>query len=194
MVAQATGAADRERRPGVRALYYQYVGDMPGPSGGAPDGPEFSALGDELAYVFPSDAGLTCVAISVNLDEYERLRRDVRAGFPRLLERHRGLWDRYAASRPQGQVLGSGPMPDYVRQAAGPGWALVGDAGMHQDPWSGLGMDSAGVAAKTLVDTYVEHGDSPGWSDVYERRRDEQLLDGFHQTVAGAADLSALPD
>ena len=193
-MARVAGAADRERHPGVRALYYQYVSGMPGPSGAAPDGPEFSGLGDELAYVFPSDAGLSCVAISVNLDAYERLRHDAQEGFCRLLQRHHGLWDRYAASRPQGRVLGSGPMPDYVRQAAGEGWALVGDAGMHQDPWTGLGMDSAAIAAEALVDTYVADADSPTWADTYERRRDEQLLDGFHETVAGAADLSASPD
>ena len=141
---------------------------MPGPSGAAPDGPEFSGLGDELAYVFPSDAGLSCVAISVNLDEYERLRHDVQRGSADCSQRHHGLWDRYAASRPQGRVLGSGPMPDYVRQAAGEGWALVGDAGMHQDPWTGLGMDSAAIAAEALVDTYVARADSTSWADAYE--------------------------
>ena len=90
-------------------------------------------------------------------------------------------------------MLGSGPMPDYVRQAAGEGWALVGDAGMHQDPWTGLGMDSAAIAAEALVDTYTARAGATAWADTYERRRDEQLIDGFHETVAGAADLSALP-
>jgi len=193
MVARMTAAADRERHPGVRALYYQYVSDMPGPSGAAPDGPEFSLIGDELAYVFPSDAGLTCVAISVNLVDYHRLRRDVRSGFPLLLKRHKGLWDRFAASRPQGRVLGSGPLPDYVRQAGGAGWALVGDSGMHQDPWTGVGMDSAAIAAEVLVDTFTTEGELPTWADTYEHRRDQQLLGWFHETVAGAADLSAAP-
>jgi flavin-dependent dehydrogenase len=35
----------------------------------------------------------------------------------------------------------------------GPGWALVGDAAMHQDPWSGLGIDMAGVHATFLMRT-----------------------------------------
>ena len=111
LVARVTGAADRERHPGVRALYYQYVEGMPGPSGAAPDGPEFSGLGDELAYVFPSDAGLSCVAISVNLDEYERLRHDVQEGFRRLLA---------ASPRPVGPLRGEPP--------AGPGARLRPDA------------------------------------------------------------------
>jgi hypothetical protein len=39
-----------------------------------PDGAEFSVIENEIAYVFPSDAGLTCVALSVNLDAYAQLR------------------------------------------------------------------------------------------------------------------------
>ena len=41
-----------------------------------PRWPWFSQLGDELAYVFPSDAGLTCIAISINLKEYEGFRHE----------------------------------------------------------------------------------------------------------------------
>ncbi len=192
MVAREVAAKDRERHPGKRALYYRYVRDFPGPHGGPPDGPEFSLLGDELAYVFPSDDGVTCLAISVNLDEYERLRHDLRHRFDALLVRHHGLQDRYERSQPIGRLLGSGPQPDYVRQAAGPGWALVGDAGMHQDPWTGQGMDCAGMSAALLAESYLEAGGADTWIERYERRRDEHMLETFHETVNGAADLAAL--
>jgi flavin-dependent dehydrogenase len=158
---------------------------------GLPDGPEFSLLGDELAYVFPSDDHVTCLAISVNLSEYERMRHDARGRFDALLRRHRGLWDRYVGSETVGRLFGSGPEQDYVRRAAGPGWALVGDSGMHQDPWTGAGMDCAGVSAALLAESYLEAGGTDQWIDVYDRRRDEQMLAGFHQTVYGAADLTA---
>ena len=48
---------------------------------------------------------------------------------------------RVAAATPAGRLAGCGPEHSYVRVPYGPGWALVGDAAMHQDPWSGLGMD-----------------------------------------------------
>ncbi len=194
MIADAVQAVDRERHEGKRALYYRYVLDMPGPGGEPPDGAEFSMIGDELAYVFPSDAGLTCLAISVNLAEYERLRHDARHRFEWLLRRHAGLWERYANSAKQGRLFGSGPQDDFVRQAAGAGWALVGDSGIHRDPWTGEGMDSAAVSAALLVDTVTSSGgvDAPGtWAMSYERARDDALLEWFHDTVAGAADLSA---
>jgi 2-polyprenyl-6-methoxyphenol hydroxylase-like FAD-dependent oxidoreductase len=107
MVAEAVGAADRERHTGKRALYYRYVEGMPGPNG-PPDGPEFSQIGDELAYVFPSDSDLTCVAVSVNLGEYDTMRHDAGTRFDELLRRHRGVWDRYDASARAPGSLGPG--------------------------------------------------------------------------------------
>jgi hypothetical protein len=95
-IAQLVHAQDRERSVGRRALYYRYVRGFPGAHDGEPDGPEFSLLGDQLAYVFPSDAGLTCLALSINLSEYQRLRRDPSQRFDDLVRHHRGLWDRYA--------------------------------------------------------------------------------------------------
>jgi flavin-dependent dehydrogenase len=192
LVAREVAAPDRERHAGSRALYYRYVRGFGTPSGGPPDGPEFSQLGDELAYVFPSDAGLTCIAISVNLSEYERLRHDAGPRFDALLRRHLGLWDRYAASRPEGRLYGCGPEPDYARRAAGPGWALVGDAGLHQDPWTGAGMDCAATTAALLVDAHGEAAGTDTWMETFDRRRDDELLEGFHETVRGAADLAAI--
>jgi flavin-dependent dehydrogenase len=193
-VAAAVGAVDRERHEGRRALYYRYVEQMPGPRGDA-DGPEFSLLGDELAYVFPSDNGVTCVAVSVNARVYQEMRHDAATRFEDAIRRHRGIWDRYVASRKVSRLLGSGPRPDFVRQAAGPGWALVGDASLHQDPWSGLGMDSAGVCAVALAESVVAVGPDaagPSWARGYEQLRDDLLLEGYRDTVSGAADLSAL--
>lgn len=190
-VAREVAAPDRERHRGKRALYYRYVRDLPSPDGRPADGAEFSLLGDGLAYVFPSEDAVTCLAISVNLDEYERMRHDAAARFDALLQRHQGLWDRYRHSRRQGRLFGTGPEPDYVRRASGLGWALVGDAGLHQDPWTGAGMDCAGVSAALLVESYLEAGGTDSWIEHYDRRRDEHLLDTFHETVEGAADLTA---
>ena len=54
-------------------MYYRYAIGMAGPEG-EPDGPEFSLGDDELAYVFPSDGSMSCVAVSVNLREYAAMR------------------------------------------------------------------------------------------------------------------------
>ena len=94
---QAGGARDGARVAAVpRAVLPVRLGP-PGPDGGAPDAAEFSQLEDELAYVFPSDPGTTCVAVSVNLASFRRLRRDVGTRFRGGGSRHRGLAARVAA-------------------------------------------------------------------------------------------------
>ena len=43
--------------------------------------------------------------------------------------------------------------PDnYRRQSFGPGWALVGDAGYHKDPFTGWGITDAFKYAQLLAD------------------------------------------
>lgn len=59
-VTSAVRAATQESEVGARGLYYRYVKGLEGPEG-EPDGAEFSHIEDEILYVFPSDAGRTCV-------------------------------------------------------------------------------------------------------------------------------------
>jgi flavin-dependent dehydrogenase len=172
------------------------VGVALGPDGNAPDAAEFSMLGDEIAYAFPSDSGLTCIAISVNLETFRWLRQDFESRYEERIARHRGLAARVAAATTDGRLAGCGPQRSYVRVPHGPGWALVGDAAMHQDPWSGLGIDMAGVHATFLADAIVEWlGGSVDEATAlaeYHRRRNAHGLADYHETVRGAADLRLL--
>ena len=196
VVAKQVGAGVAETAPPQRALYYRYVAGFPGPDGDAPDAAEFSLLGDEIAYVFPSDAGLTCVAVSVNLETFGWLRRDLESRWNERIAHHRGLSPRVAAATATGRVGGCGPEHTYVRVPSGPGWALVGDAALHQDPWSGLGMDCAGVHATFLAEAIVEwlRGSADEGSALagYHARRDAHGLPGYHETTHYAADLREL--
>ncbi len=83
-----------------------------------------------------------------------------------------------------------------MRVPYGDGWALVGDAGMHQDPWSGRGIDMAAVHAAILADELAPAlaGDASVADALlrYHERRDEHGLELWRQTVALADDLSQL--
>ena len=158
LVARKVGAVVEHETPAARALYYRYVAGFTGPGGAPPDAAEFSLLGDEIAYIFPSDSGLTCVAVSVNLETFRWLRKDLETRYAERIARHRGFADRVAAAEADGRLAGCGPERSYVRVPWGPGWALVGDAGLHQDPWSGLGIDMAGVHATFLAEAIVDSG------------------------------------
>lgn len=197
LVARLVDAGIQERHDPIRALYYVYVTGFAAPDGSStPDGPEFSFLGDELAYVFPSDAGVTCVALSVNLEAFRDLRAAGLDGFRAGIRRHPAINDRFEGATLISRLLGRGPQPSTVRVAAGPGWALVGDSGMHQDPWTGEGMDSAARSARALAELLDDQLrgrlGTDGFVSRYRAARDAQGLDNFHATVTGGRDLRLL--
>jgi len=195
-VARAVDAPDEESDDAYRAIYYCYLRDFPGPGGKAPDGPEFSRIEDEIAYVFPSDDGVACMALSVNLPTFRWLRQRPQERFSERLAAHRGLAGRFAAATWEGRLLGCGPERNYVRVPVGPGWALVGDAGMHQDPWSGHGIDKATVHATLLADALARWltGSTSEQEALasYHAQRNEDGLASYRQTVALAKDLRQL--
>jgi len=193
-VARAVDAPVEESESPYRAIYYCYVRGFPGPGGGAADGPEFSRFGDEVAYVFPSDDGVTCVALSLNLATYRWLRQRPRERFCERIAAHRGLAGRFAGATWEGRLLGCGPERNYVRVPVGPGWALVGDAGMHQDPWSGVGIDKATVHAGLLAEALVRwFGGTSSEEDAlawYHERRNADGMASYRFTVERSKDLS----
>jgi menaquinone-9 beta-reductase len=198
LVARAVGARAEREAPAQRTLYYRYVRGWRGPRGEPPDAPEFSLLDDELAYVFPSDNGLTCVAVSAPRSSFPALRAAPEAELTRRLCAHAVFADRLRAATPVGRVEGGPPEPCWMREPAGPGWALVGDAGLHLDPWSGEGMDLAGRHAAFLADAAADW--LVGATSEQEARerfaaaRAEHALATFDENVGLASDLRALAD
>ncbi|MGH2597196.1 MAG: NAD(P)/FAD-dependent oxidoreductase [Actinomycetota bacterium] len=195
-VAANVGAGEQIREPATRAMYYRYFLGFTNPVGAGPDGAEFSLVGDELLYAFPSDAGTTCVAVSVNLEDFAVMHQNAERVFHERIGAHPGLGPRLSRCTLDGRLLGCGPKDHLVRIPVGPGWALVGDASLHQDPWTGNGMDCAGVHATFLaaaIDDWLA-GRVPE-SEAFARyhaQRDEHALADFHETVELGRDLRQL--
>jgi flavin-dependent dehydrogenase len=193
-VARAVDAQTQELIPATRAMYYRYLHGMDGPEG-APDGPEFSVGDDDLAYVFPSDGGYSCVAISYNLADYASARTRAEPAFEGRIGAHPFIAERAAAATPTGRLWACGPRDAIVRHPVGPGWALVGDASMLQDPWTGNGMDFASTHASYLAEAIDDvlagrETESVAWG-AYQRRRDEHGLPGWRETGELGKDLNA---
>ena len=150
-------------------------------------GPEFLLDGDSFCYAFPSDGGTTCLAVSLRLDEH--LRADGDAG-GRLEEALRGnlrTADRIDRATWVSGVYQGLPADSVWRAGCGAGWALVGDAGTAQDPWAGVGMDSAARQAEAFAEAFLE--DPQDWAEAYERRRRERTYQDFAETTLLAPDL-----
>ena len=194
-VARWLNAPIERREPASRAMYYRYLRDFPGPDG-AWDGPEFSFVGDEIAYAFPSDDGVMCLAVSVNLEVFGTFRTRSEAAFDERIARHPGFAARFDSATREGRLLASGPKDALIRTPAGPGWALVGDASLSQDPWTGLGMDNAGVHATYLAEAIDDwlSGSLPESAAFgrYAQRLNEHAIAGFDATAELGRDLSRM--
>ena len=68
----------------------------------------------------------------------------------------------------------------YLREAAGPGWALVGDAGYFKDPITAHGITDALRDAEILVRALASGG--PDAVHRYQAERDELSLRLFRVT------------
>jgi flavin-dependent dehydrogenase len=94
-----------------------------------------------------------------------------------------------AARAGTGQVVlpvrGAMRLPNHIRAATGPGWALVGDAGYHRDPITGHGITDAFRDADLLAAAIDDHlrGGAPDLS-TYETARDGAVRETFDLTCA----------
>ena len=139
------------------------------------------------AFAFPSSDGTVLVAANLMHDEFVRARRDRAAAFHARLEE--------VAPDLRAMVAGAGRVEDFrggctrafVREAAGPGWALVGDAGMKKDPVTAQGISTAFRCAEMLAEAADDglRGRRPldeALAD-YNRERDRWLLPFYRFTA-----------
>jgi flavin-dependent dehydrogenase len=186
-VASLVRAGDDERHPAVRAMYFRYASGWRSPE---EVGPEFSLVDDEFAYVFPSDAALACLALSITRADYESSKDAPGAHLDERLRCHASLAERAADVAWVGGTFTGRPADSVLRQAAGAGWALVGDAGTGQDPWAGMGMDTAARQAEAFAAAFVDHGDA--WESAYIALRRERTLAGYELATRFAPDIRAM--
>jgi len=185
-VARSVGARLVETRPAGSATYYAYYGGLLWP------GIEFFVAERALAGVFPTNGGEACIWLSVPAEDALGARRDagsITAGFEQMLERIApALAARLRAARRTSRVRGAVRLPNQVRQAFGPGWALVGDALYHRDPITGHGISDAYRDAEllaTALDAALRGDRSfPAALGDYQRQADEARRGIFDITCA----------
>jgi len=174
----------------MRLMYYAYFKGFEGQ--GVPAA-EFHFRGNSLAYVFPTTDGLTLLALSLPISEFEGFKKDATRQFLKGLRVHPKIAPRLDRAELASHVAGSGSIPSYQRVPYGPGWALVGDAAQVMDPWSGQGMDQASMHALLLaeaLDTFLS--EAAGWETAmaqYHHRRNAFSMKAYERTTAHAADF-----
>jgi flavin-dependent dehydrogenase len=128
----------------------------------------------------PTNDAATCVFISLPASQFARaIEHDATTAYERLLGAHFPRFaERLRAGRRIDPVRGFGGHPGYIRRAAGPGWALVGDAGYFKDPLTAHGITDALRDAELLARAVVQ-GTAAAVSEYDATRRElsQELFD-----------------
>lgn len=109
--------------------------------------------------------------------------QSVRRCYPELAER-------MAAATQVSRLYGVLDQPNRVRQSAGPGWLLVGDAGYHVDQCTGIGITHAFRAAEWLAaELHAGLADTCSLDEAGEAYQQRILasLDGYFDYVCRVA-------
>jgi flavin-dependent dehydrogenase len=143
-VAKEVDAVEEREEEITRAMYFAYYKNVPHNEGPAA---EFHYRGNHIGYVMPTDQELTLLAISVPIDKFSKFKRDPEGQLMAELGKMTEIAPRLSKAERDSKVLGTGSIPCYMRVPYGPGWALVGDASLALDPWSGQGIDQGSTHA-----------------------------------------------
>ncbi|MEL6982006.1 MAG: NAD(P)/FAD-dependent oxidoreductase [Actinomycetota bacterium] len=110
----------------------------------------------------PTNDGRFCVFAGMTRQRFAtEIRSDVAAGFQRVLDEiHPEFGEAIRRSTPVSRARAWPGVVGQFRQAAGPGWALVGDAGYFKDPSAAHGISDALRDAELLADAVAAGGTS----------------------------------
>lgn len=180
-VAALAGAVTRISDPLRTCVYFRYWA-------GISDRFEIHEAPGRWIGVVPTNAGSTLVAAYFPQSEYGRVRRDAEASYRAAVrDTAPEVYHRISAAAPTERLYGTGTQLNFFRQAVGPGWVLVGDAGHHKDSLTARGITDSFHQARLLADCIGPDLDHPYRLRAgllrFERRRDELLMDEYLNTL-----------
>ncbi len=158
-VARHAGAGITRRAGHSVACVYRYFDGLPN------RGYRWHFAPGAAGGIIPTNDGLSCVFVAVPPAVYAEARVLGNAAVEDLMARHLPVLagDVAGAVGVTRQVTFPGTL-GYFRQSAGPGWALVGDAGYFRDPITAHGIADAFRDAEILADAVAagKPADYPG--------------------------------
>ena len=145
-VARAVQAPQYNARPRLQGTYFTYWSDVP------VDGVEFYVGDWRGAYAMPTNDGLTVVGANWTARDVGDVKADIETNYLETLESWAApLAERVRDGRREERWRGA-PIPNFFRKPYGPGWALVGDAGVTMDPCTAEGISNALRDADLIAD------------------------------------------
>ena len=189
-LARAVGAPSCEEVPALTCWYFSYW------SGVQTEGFELYLRNRRAIFGFSTNDNLFAIFITWPIDEFHSVRANVEGQFMQVVDQIPGFAERVRSGRREEPFYGTADLPNFLRRPFGQGWALVGDAGCHKDPFEALGICDA-LRDADLLATAVHEG-LAGQRPLnealitYERRRNEATMAEYHDNIARAR-FSPLP-
>jgi flavin-dependent dehydrogenase len=191
LVARKVDSPIRESTPPLTFGYYTYWADLP-------------VAGIEIIHrmgpgrvliVFPTNEALTCVAVQGRPEDFSAFRADIEGEYMRSIDLSDELAARVRTARRAERFQGTSDLPNFIRVAAGPGWALVGDAAYHRDPLLAHGISDAFRGAEDLAET-IGSGQTNLDAALagYDARYHAAALEGLQVTFQAASLKPAPPE
>ena len=174
--------------PPLTCWYFSYWSDAP------ERGLELYLRERRLVLAFPADEGLLAVFVAWPAAALPRVRTDVHRHFMDAVDRIPNLAERVRGGRQEERFFGASDLPNFLRRPHGPGWALVGDAGCHKDPFLALGMSDAlrdaELLATALADALTGSSTLAEGLAEYHRQRDAATLASYRLDVSLARTMA----
>jgi 2-polyprenyl-6-methoxyphenol hydroxylase-like FAD-dependent oxidoreductase len=171
--------------PRLTCAYYGYWQDVPATL-------ELYENPQSWVAAVPTNDGATLVLTYFPQSRFEEVRTDARGAYlGQIRATAPALYDRLHGKRRIERLRGTGDQRNFFRQATGPGWVLVGDAGHHKDSITARGISDAFLQAESLVRRV---GDVLGGDPLrldqalrdYADDRDAALVPGYESTLSVA--------
>jgi flavin-dependent dehydrogenase len=166
-VAGLVGAAKYNVAPAGRMFAWTYFEGVPDAE--AEGHLRLGSLGGLTFVASPTDAGLFLAAVCPPLAGKDAFLADREAGFQAAIATWSELDDLLARANRVSPIRAMVNWHGYFREAAGPGWALLGDAGNFKDPSPAQGISDALRQAERLADAVT--AGLQGTTDIDEELR-----------------------
>lgn len=173
LVARMVDAPVYQAGPALACYYASYWSGVPR------EGFELYWRDRRALFIFPTNDDLTCITVGWPHRAFPAVRTALEASFLGALALVPELAEQVRVGRRVEPYRGTADLPTFFRRPYGSGWALVGDAGYHKDPFLARGISDAFVSAELLVEALDAGfaGRRPLAEALadYERRRNDAM-------------------
>ncbi|MCE7002316.1 NAD(P)/FAD-dependent oxidoreductase [Kibdelosporangium philippinense] len=182
-IAKLVGAQEYAVHQKLTCAYYSYWS-------GVPAGFEQYQRPGHWVGVIPTNDDRILVAAYFLQREFDRIKGAAQEHYlDNIRQTTPTLFERLQAGEQVERMYGTGDQLNFLRTAAGPGWALVGDSGHHKDSLTARGITDAFLQAELLAECVGPKEGGPSTDDALKRyltTRDSILLSNYKSTLSVA--------